>query len=179
MKIGQSAKLTLRCDYAYGEQGSPPRIPAKATLIFEVTLNKINRNGAIFPLALRTDLHGNGACLREITAGQDSEGEICQAGDHIWAHYKGTLQDGTMFDQSHGKPHREPLGFDFTVGAGQVITGWDVGFEGMKIGQSAKLTLRCDYAYGEQGSPPRIPAKATLIFEVTLNKIDRNGQQFS
>ena len=127
------------------------------------------------------DLRGDGGCLREITATADvANPAVCKQGDYIFAKYKGMLQDGTVFDQSHGKSHREPYGFDFQVGAGQVITGWDVGFQGMKIGQKAKLTLRSDYAYGDAGAPPQIPAGATLIFEVELiaiGNVDGAGKQ--
>lgn len=80
------------------------------------------------------------------------------------AHYTGTLTDGTKFDSSvdRGKP------FAFTIGQGQVIKGWDEGFASMKIGEKAVLTIRGDYGYGAQGSPPKIPGDATLEFEVEL-----------
>lgn len=117
------------------------------------------------------DLKGDGGCLRQITGGADLQTQTCAPGDHIFAHYKGSLQDGTVFDSSIGKPHREPYGFDFTIGNQEVISGWDVGFGGMRVGQKATLTLNYEYAYGERGAPPQIPAKATLIFEVELKLI--------
>ena len=77
----------------------------------------------------------------------------------------GTLvSDGSKFDSSRdrGKP------FKFTLGIGQVIKGWDEGFASMKVGEKAMLKVRYDYAYGETGSPPTIPAKADLFFDVEL-----------
>jgi len=86
-------------------------------------------------------------------------------GNEVEAHYTGTLvSDGSKFDSSRdrGKP------FKFTLGIGQVIKGWDEGFASMKVGEKAMLKVRYDYAYGETGSPPTIPAKADLFFDVEL-----------
>lgn len=76
----------------------------------------------------------------------------------------GTLTDGSKFDSSRdrGQP------FSFTLGAGQVIKGWDEGVAQMSKGQVAKLTCPSDYAYGPRGIPGVIPPNATLIFEVEL-----------
>ncbi|MFZ3301909.1 MAG: FKBP-type peptidyl-prolyl cis-trans isomerase [Microgenomates group bacterium] len=86
------------------------------------------------------------------------------AGKLISVHYTGTLTNGTKFDSS--KDRGEP--FEFTLGAGQVIQGWDKGFAGMKIGGKRKLTIPSDMGYGAQGAGGVIPPNATLIFEVEL-----------
>eukprot|EP00555_Chaetoceros_dichaeta_P013440 CAMPEP_0198256012 /NCGR_PEP_ID=MMETSP1447-20131203/6017_1 /TAXON_ID=420782 /ORGANISM="Chaetoceros dichaeta, Strain CCMP1751" /LENGTH=153 /DNA_ID=CAMNT_0043942537 /DNA_START=102 /DNA_END=560 /DNA_ORIENTATION=+ len=86
-------------------------------------------------------------------------------GYEVTAHYTGTLKsDGSKFDSSHdrGKP------FQFTIGQGQVIAGWDQGFASMHIGEAATLTIRAEYGYGASGSPPTIPANADLVFDVEL-----------
>lgn len=86
-------------------------------------------------------------------------------GMQVTAHYTGTLEsDGSKFDSSvdRGKP------FEFTIGQGQVIRGWDEGFASMNVGEKAILTIRSDYGYGDTGSPPKIPGGATLKFEVEL-----------
>merc|ERR1711871_1316430 len=85
-------------------------------------------------------------------------------GDEVVAHYVGTLEDGTKFDSSRDRG--DP--FKFTIGKGQVIRGWDQGFATMKKGEKAVLTIRSEYGYGENGSPPKIPGGATLKFEVEL-----------
>jgi len=89
------------------------------------------------------------------------------AGKSVSVHYTGLLQDGSKFDSSldRGQP------FTFTLGAGQVIPGWDEGVAGMKVGGKRKLVVPPDLGYGAQGYPPVIPANATLIFEVELLEV--------
>ncbi|VDD97354.1 unnamed protein product [Enterobius vermicularis] len=86
------------------------------------------------------------------------------AGSTVLVHYTGTLQNGEKFDSSRDR--NEP--FKFTLGRSQVIKGWDLGVATMKKGEICDLTCRADYAYGEAGSPPKIPGGATLNFEVEL-----------
>lgn len=93
-------------------------------------------------------------------------------GDNLQMHYTGKLEDGTEFDSSI--PRGSP--FTFTLGAGQVIKGWDQGLLGMCEGEKRKLVIPSDLGYGSRGSPPKIPADATLIFEVELIKIDRKDE---
>ena len=88
----------------------------------------------------------------------------------IYAHYTGWLANGTKFDSSrdtmpNGQP-RTPI--SFAQGARRVIVGWDVGFEGMKVGGQRRLFIPYQLAYGENGRPPVIPPKAELIFDVEL-----------
>jgi len=86
-------------------------------------------------------------------------------GDEVFVHYVGTLEaDGSEFDSSRSRGQE----FSFVLGEGRVIKGWDLGVKTMKKGEVAKFTLAPEYAYGEQGSPPKIPADATLVFEIEL-----------
>jgi len=94
-------------------------------------------------------------------------GDTAQAGQGVSVHYTGWLENGTKFDSS--KDRNAP--FDFNLGAGQVIRGWDEGVAGMQVGGSRKLTIPSQLGYGAAGAGGVIPANATLIFEVELLKI--------
>ena len=85
-------------------------------------------------------------------------------GSEVIAHYEGRLLDGTSFDSSY----RTGVPFVFRVGTGAVIKGWDEAFLTMKKGEKRTLIIPYWLGYGEKGSPPRIPGRATLIFEVEL-----------
>lgn len=92
-------------------------------------------------------------------------GATATAGDKVTVDYVGMLTNGKVFDasKSHGS-----TGFTFTLGAGQVIKGWDQGVAGMKVGGKRKLTIPASLGYGASGAGGVIPPNATLIFEVEL-----------
>ncbi|KAL1230807.1 Peptidyl-prolyl cis-trans isomerase FKBP2 [Trichinella spiralis] len=90
-------------------------------------------------------------------------------GDALHVHYKGSLADGTEFDSSYNR--NQP--FIFTIGAGQVIGGWESGLLNMCEGEIRQLIIPPELGYGDRGAPPVIPPHSTLHFEVKLLKIDR------
>ena len=107
----------------------------------------------------------NGLQIEDIKIG---EGNEVKKFDIVTVNYTGTLEDGTKFDSSLN-PGRTP--FRFTVGAGQVIKGWDEGLMGMKVGGKRKLTIPPELGYGSRDNGP-IPANSTLIFDIDLLGIE-------
>jgi FKBP-type peptidyl-prolyl cis-trans isomerase len=95
-------------------------------------------------------------------------GVVAKSGDTIVVQYTGWLTNGTKFDSNVDPAfgHVEP--FEFALGAGRVIPGWDEGVAGMKVGGKRRLTIPPTLAYGSQGAGNTIPPNATLIFEVEL-----------
>jgi FKBP-type peptidyl-prolyl cis-trans isomerase len=91
-------------------------------------------------------------------------GEAAKDGSHVKVHYTGWLTTGRKFDSSVDA--NQP--YEFTLGKGEVIKGWDEGVAGMKVGGKRQLRIPPDLAYGAEGHPKVIPPNATLIFDVQL-----------
>ncbi|MBT4384194.1 FKBP-type peptidyl-prolyl cis-trans isomerase [Candidatus Peregrinibacteria bacterium] len=91
------------------------------------------------------------------------DGDEAVSGKTVEVHYVGTLLDGSQFDSSRDRGQT----FEFPLGAGYVIKGWDEGVAGMKVGGLRKLTIPADMAYGDRATGS-IPANSTLVFEVEL-----------
>jgi FKBP-type peptidyl-prolyl cis-trans isomerase FkpA len=109
--------------------------------------------------------------VAEVGAGGGNE---ARPGRRVAVHYTGWLfnpdkpaNHGRQFDSSRDRG--EPI--EFTLGAGEVIPGWDQGIAGMKVGSKRTLVIPPNLAYGRDGSPPVIPANATLVFDVELTAV--------
>lgn len=101
--------------------------------------------------------------VRDITVGTGAE---ATTGKRLRMRYTGWLRNGTVFDSN--APSGTP--FDFTLGVGEVIAGWDIGVAGMRVGGKRRLVMSSQYGYGPSGSGP-IPGNATLVFDVELLSI--------
>ena len=95
------------------------------------------------------------------------DGDAAAAGQQVSVHYTGWLTDGSKFDSSVDR--NQP--FQFALGRGMVIRGWDEGVAGMKVGGRRKLTIPPQLGYGAQGAGGVIPPNATLVFEVELLEV--------
>lgn len=100
-------------------------------------------------------------------------GEIAKTGDTVSMNYTGRLENGTVFDSNVDPKFKHVQPFEFTLGSGQVIPGWDKGIVGMKVGEKKTLTIPPEDAYGASGAGGVIPPNATLIFEVELLAIKK------
>ncbi len=104
---------------------------------------------------------GNGLRYRVLKEG---DGPAASKGNRVKVHYEGKLSDGTVFDSSFSR--KEP--FEFTLGTGQVIPGWDEGIALLKVGDQAEFVIPPDLGYGQRGAGGVIPPNAILIFRVEL-----------
>ena len=159
MAVGGTRVLTIPAALGYGDRGAGAVIPPGATLVFEVQLLQ-----APVPkpeLKFEDTVQGTGA--------------VAQEGQLVTVHYTGWLHDagkddqrGRKFDSSHDR--NEP--FQFGLGAGEVIAGWDQGVQGMAVGGTRILTIPPDLGYGKRGAGGVIPPNATLVFQVSLLAVE-------
>jgi FKBP-type peptidyl-prolyl cis-trans isomerase len=94
---------------------------------------------------------------------KEGTGPAAESGDTVTVKYEGKLDDGSVFDSAKS--------FEFTLGAGEVIKGWDMGIAGMKVGGKRKIFVPSKLGYGKRGAAPEIPPNADLHFEVKLKSI--------
>lgn len=166
LHIGDSALLIIPPDLGYGSSATGA-IPANSTLKFIVKLVDVKKG--IKPIdATGMDTVKTSSGLNYIVL-QKGRGVSAKSGNKVKVHYAGFLSDGTKFDASRDRG--ENAAFEFIIGRNSVIRGWEEGIEGMKMGELRKLIIPYTLAYGEQGRPPVIPPKSTLIFDVELMDI--------
>ena len=147
MKVGGKRTLTVPAELAYGAQGNGSTIPPNAALIFEIDLLDVQPAPQVE--------------IQDIQVGTGAE---AVPGKSVVVNYTGTLTNGVVFDSSF----KRNVPFTLTLGAGQVIPGWEQGLQGMKVGGTRVLTIPSTLGYGPQGAGSLIPPNATLIFQIQL-----------
>jgi peptidylprolyl isomerase/FKBP-type peptidyl-prolyl cis-trans isomerase FkpA len=132
-----------------------------------VTDNTANNNAPVNPPAAT-----NVTPAPTSTTAPATTGEVAKTGDTVAMNYTGRLENGTVFDSNVDPKFGHVQPFEFTLGAGQVIPGWDKGIVGMKVGEEKTLTISPQDGYGSKDYGP-IPANSTLIFDVQLLAIKK------
>lgn len=162
MKPGGKRKLIIPPELAYGDRGAGKLIPPGATLHFDVELVEVIEAFVDTDFSLPGREENTESGLRMIVH-KEGNGEKPSSGQTVKVHYTGLLETGQKFDSSHDKGRP----FQFSLGQGKVIKGWDEAIALMSIGEKRTLVIPPELAYGSK-SNRSIPANSTLIFEVEL-----------
>lgn len=149
-------------------------LPAALLLLLCLTLAACQRPADDASAPDAPALDGEVISELQVTTLREGDGPAIASGQQAIVHYTGWLYaperedgKGTQFDSSH--PRGQP--FEFPLGAGRVIRGWDIGVEGMQVGELRRLVIPADMAYGSRGAGGVIPPNAVLLFEVELLEI--------
>jgi len=168
LHLGDSAKFTIPSDIAYGSRAMGS-IPANSTLLFTVKVVDIKKAVKPYNCAgLDTVKMDDGLAYIVVNK---AKGDAISKGDRAFMQYSGYFTNGKKFDSSYDNGGKD---FDFILGRGRVIKGWDLAVVGMKAGEKRRLLIPYNLAYGEKGSGP-IPPKSNLIFDIELSKFEKQN----
>lgn len=160
MAVGGKRRMVIPPALAYGDKGSPPSVPAGAEMIYEVELLDVIAPPAQTPIdGIEPVQSPSGLKYWDIKVG---EGPLPNTSSVLTAHYSGWLEDGTLFDSSVER------GVPATFRRDLVPDGWKEGVWSMRAGGVRRLLIPHTMAFGDEGKPPKIPPRATVIYEVEL-----------
>lgn len=164
LRVGDKAMFTIPPSIGYGDRDMGT-IPPNSTLQFEVELMEVLEGPKPFDVKGKDTLvTASGLKYIIVEKAKDVAALKAEAGKTVSVHYTGMLLSGKVFDSSRerGTP------FQFALGQGQVIKGWDEGIALMQVGDKMRLIIPSELAYGANGAGGVIPPNATLIFDVEL-----------
>lgn len=167
MKVGDKVTFRIPSELGYGKRGAGGVIPPDAILIFDVELLEVMPPVVVEVYDIEGKVHSKTESGLEFILVEEGSGTKAAAGNTVFVHYSGYLEDGTMFDSSVKRDQQ----FTFVLGMGRVIKGWDEGIALMKEGDKARLIIPSDLGYGERGAGGVIPPNAKLIFDVELIEV--------
>lgn len=165
MRVGGQRRIVLQPELAYGEEGAGEVIPPNEVLTFEIELLEVRKMPVSWEYD-EADVQTTESGLMYVVM-EEGSGDKPEAGDRIRVNYSGYLEDGDLFDSSFIRD----TSFEFNVGTGAVIQGWDHGLLDMRPGEKRKLIIPAPLAYGERGIGNVIPPNATLYFDVELVEV--------
>lgn len=165
MQVGEKTQFIMPPELGLGADGSPPVIPPDTTLIFEFELLAVNDPPPPPTEVDEADYIVTESGLKYVIL-EEGDGEMAEAGQTVVLNYRGWLEDGFQFDNSYDRG----VPFEFPLGQGSVIPGWDEGVAQLSVGDKAQFVIPSDLAYGPTGSGT-IPPDSTLIFEVEFLEI--------
>lgn len=165
MHEGDSALLVIPPEIGYGSRDMKV-IPPNSTLYFTVVLEKVQKPVKPYDVT-GLDTISLDSGLKYIEVKRVKKGVRAKDGDRVYVNYTGYFTNGKVFDASYDRG--EPL--VLVLGRNQVITGWEMGLQGMREGEERRLLIPYQLAYGEKGRGS-IPAKSDLIFDVEMMKVE-------
>jgi FKBP-type peptidyl-prolyl cis-trans isomerase FkpA len=169
LKSGSKATFYIPSGLAYGSQDRSPAIPANSILVFDIEVLSVGSQKIIDDKLITDYLQKNNIKAQKTPSGlyytikSEGTGDKPKVGDKVSVKYNGTFLDGKKFDGNMDRP--DP--FQFTLGQGMVIRGWDEGIALLKKGSKATLFIPSEIGYGARGGGP-IPPNAVLLFDVEL-----------
>lgn len=177
LKKGGKATLYIPSSLAYGKNSPSPKIPANSVLVFEVELIDIIEKQDDTKL-LQEYLTKNNIKATKTASGlyykidRQGTGDNPKVGQKVSVNYTGMLLNGEKFDSNVDPQFQHVQPFEFNLGTGAVIKGWDEGIALLKKGGKGTLYIPANLAYGENSPSPKIPANSVLMFEVELININ-------
>ncbi|MBL4653890.1 MAG: FKBP-type peptidyl-prolyl cis-trans isomerase, partial [Flavobacteriales bacterium] len=165
LTVGTHARVEIPAELAYGEKGLA-KVPPNSDLVYYVELIEILDPPIPYDVNQR-DTFKLESGLQYLIA-ESSTGRKAESFRTVTVNYTGYLDDGNIFDSSVEKG----FPFEFVLGKGMVIAGWEEGILHMREGEKFRFIIPPSIAYGKKGFSPVIPANATLIYDVELMRID-------
>ena len=165
LTVGTHARVEIPSALAYGEKGLG-KVPPNSDVVYYVELIEILEPPIPYDVNQRDTFKLESGLQYLIS--ESSTGRKAESFRTVMVNYTGYLDDGNIFDSSVEKG----FPFEFQLGKGQVIAGWEEGILHMREGEKFRFIIPPSLAYGKKGFPPVIPANSTLIYDVELMRID-------